>query len=118
MLDGAPLPAAVVTFHDPEGKINPCSGVTDSQGKFKLGFGSYDGAMPGKYKVTIEHLTKPDGSPLESQPGMDAMQLKLQGLAVQSLPAIYSDLSQTQLVAVVEKGSPKPTNFELTKKGA
>lgn len=117
-LNGQPLPTAVVTFHEVTGKANPCSGTTDEKGVFKLGFGSYVGAMSGNYKVTIEYLTKPDGTPLKPEPGMDAMQLKMQGLAVQALPVIYSDPAYTTLKADVALGTSEKLDFDLSTSGS
>lgn len=116
-LDGKPLPAALVTLHPTEGKANPCSATSNEQGEFKLSFGSYPGVMPGAYKVTIEYLTKPDGKPIVAEPGMDAMQLKMQGLAIQALPPVYSDLSQTKLTAKVEPGVDVDLDYALTSTG-
>ncbi len=53
-LDGAPLEGAGVTFIPEDPKIQVASGVTGSDGTFRLttyNFG--DGALPGDYRVTI-----------------------------------------------------------------
>lgn len=117
-LDGKPLPKAIVTFYDVTGKNNASGGTTDDAGKFKLGFATFTGAMPGSYKVTIQHLTKPDGSPLTVEPGMDATQLEMQGLARQALPPSYSDYAQTILKAeVTPESSSNGVDFDLKANG-
>jgi hypothetical protein len=53
--DGHPVANAWVVFHplDPPG--NEASGATESDGTFRLGtFAKEDGAVPGRYVVTIE----------------------------------------------------------------
>ncbi len=97
-----PLADAQVAFHidgqAPEGYVG--SGAkTDAQGFFELTVGPRKGAVPGKYKVTVSKLAKPDGSPLpESTGGMDVMQLRMQGKIVETIPANFSQLPYTQLV--------------------
>lgn len=52
--NGSPIEGALVTFI-PEGEVGRASsGTTDAQGTFSLTtFSTNDGAIPGKYKVTI-----------------------------------------------------------------
>lgn len=53
-LDGKPLPDAAVTFQPLEAKGRPATGVTGSDGVFRLTtFNSGDGAFPGQYKILV-----------------------------------------------------------------
>lgn len=115
-LNGEALVGAIVTFWPTEGKTNPSAGVTDKSGGYRLR-GAYDGATPGKYKVTIEYYTKPNGSPAETSEGMDMQQLVAQGQARQALPESYSDLSGTALTAEVNAGSTNTIDFKLNRDG-
>jgi hypothetical protein len=128
-LDGKPLPEAMIVFN-PEGGGSPASGVSGSDGSFRLTtFSSGDGAKPGSYKVTVA-LAKPadaDGPQPESgnpQSMIDAMKKhaeaqkhKPAGPKKPSLPATYSDLSKTTLKYVIPPPDGKVT-LELRSTGS
>lgn len=59
MYKGNPVEGATVVFMK-DGAPRASEGVTDASGKYKLStFGTYDGAIPGDYRVTV---TKTKGS--------------------------------------------------------
>lgn len=60
-MEGQPLHNATVTFNPVAGRVlRPAVGMTDSAGRFSLTtFQSNDGALRGKYKVTIEYFGPP-----------------------------------------------------------
>ena len=117
-LDGKPLPDAVVKFFDVTGKNNPSSGTTDASGKFTLGFASYKGAIPGSYKVTIEHFTDLEGKLLAKKEGTDATMQVMEGKAKQSLHANYSDYMGTKLLKDVKTGDKNEFTFDLKADGS
>jgi hypothetical protein len=52
-LDGKPLAEASVVFQ-PAGGGRPATGITDANGRFKVGtFKPHDGALPGMHVVTV-----------------------------------------------------------------
>jgi hypothetical protein len=62
-LDGEPVDGATVLFSPEDGKGPPASGMTGTDGVFHLTtFNTGDGAMPGKYNVTITKLAGGGGS--------------------------------------------------------
>jgi hypothetical protein len=120
-LDGKPLEGATVTFIPLEGGSGRmASGRTDSDGTFQLTtFRTYDGALPGEYKVTVE-LPQPDNY-WEGKGDPDKMDLKdkaeyysqrsPQGKAKAAarakkakpspVPAVYGDAKRTPLKEIV-----------------
>src|SRR5713226_3122156 len=53
-LDGAPLDGAMVKFMPQGGSGQPATGLTGTDGKFRLTtYVTGDGALPGDYSVTI-----------------------------------------------------------------
>ncbi len=115
-LAGAPLANATIQFTPTDAtKMNPCSGITNAQGKYELVQSVNKGAVPGPYKVTIEYYAKPDGTAAVLEDGIDIEQLKKQGLVQQALPAKYSDLEQTELKADVSDKRDQKFDFSLTK---
>lgn len=61
LMEGQPIHGANVTFHPIEGQaVRPAVGTSDAAGKFSLStFRADDGALRGKYKVTIEWFGPP-----------------------------------------------------------
>ncbi|WP_417386680.1 carboxypeptidase-like regulatory domain-containing protein [Gimesia sp.] len=110
-LDGAPIAAATVTFI-PQGQTKgvECLGTTDEGGKYQLQqqHGA-EGAPPGNYKVVISRLLRGDGTPLPEE-GAGAG-----GIAVESLPARYSNVSGSRLTAVVPEAGGE-FDFDLQNK--
>ncbi|MFH1301793.1 MAG: carboxypeptidase regulatory-like domain-containing protein [Planctomycetota bacterium] len=99
--NGQPLSAATVTFI-PQGQTvgTECQGKTDESGEYKLTqqHGG-DGAPPGDYKVVISLLLRGDGTPLPPEGVGEGAGAG--GIAVESLPRQYSDISATKLTAIV-----------------
>jgi hypothetical protein len=60
-LNGQPLESALVTFTNPTLGVS-ASGRSDAEGKFTLTtFEQGDGAVPGKYKVSVSKVIAPPG---------------------------------------------------------
>lgn len=99
-LDGQPLADATIMFlPELESGFHGATGRTDSSGKYELttdiGNGKTSkGAIPGKYKVTVSKLIKPDGTPVPAGNKEPPMNLG----AHESIPFQFSALSQTRLV--------------------
>jgi hypothetical protein len=111
-LAGQPLAAATVTFR-PEGKGSGCAGISDASGGFKLStFAAGDGALPGKYRVTVTKFAAgpaaPDvNSPDYAPPSASAAPPK--GL----LPEKYGDPAASGLTAEVVAGKANVFEFDL-----
>lgn len=116
-LDDKPISGATLLFLDATGGKNQAFGKTDESGNYKLAFASYDGAMPGNYKVVIEYLTDLEGKPISTDEGMDANMLKMEGKAKQVLSPNYSDHSMTQLTAEVKASGSNTIDFKLKSDG-
>jgi hypothetical protein len=99
-LDGKPLPAANVVFI-PRGMTKglECFGATDDSGKFTLTqMRGQPGAPPGEYTVVVSKLVARDGKPLPPE----AAEAPANFGAVESLPARYSSVSDSELIAQVQ----------------
>ncbi|MCA9247718.1 MAG: carboxypeptidase regulatory-like domain-containing protein [Planctomycetales bacterium] len=108
--NGAPLGNATVVF-TPEGETAGRGGGarTDAAGQYILVDQSGNpGVLPGVYRVTISKLVGADGEDFDSQQmgPMDAN-------ARESLPARYSDFTNTELRADVS-GTVNEHHFALT----
>lgn len=110
-LDGQPVEGVVVTFV-PTGvtKGIECVGRSDASGNYlPKQLRGNDGVPPGTYKVVFSRLMR-GGKPVT--PDQDAGG---GGIAVESLPAKYSDLATTRQTATVSaKGD--QIDFQLTTK--
>lgn len=103
LYEGQPLPKASVTFlaQDPEGR--DARGSTDANGVFRLStVDANDGALPGKYKVTVQVPQEfdspvPAATPQEAQEAMTGLKPK----ASIVIPPQYSQSDQTILVQEV-----------------
>ena len=115
-LDGKPLGAADLMFV-PQGDTQGQGGVaqTDKDGKFALlsQDRKHKGAPVGSYRVIINKLVKPDGTDFVPDPNSGPMDT---GGFRELLPAAYSDMGQTQLVATVPEGGAKNLEFKLRSK--
>jgi hypothetical protein len=125
-LEGAPLEGAKVTYYPSSGDA-PSLGITNSAGRFELStfdlktVKSFDGALPGEYKVTVEMPMPPSGgrNPGQSleagrdREKMPPAQRKAQEPKV--LHANYGDVSKTPLKQVVPPQG--PVELKLTKGG-
>jgi len=111
-LDGKPLPEAVITFVPEGGGGHQASGMSGSDGSFRLTtFSSGDGAERGSYKVTVtlgapETDTGPAPDPTDPKAMAEAMRKyseKNRGKAAKKspLPASYSDPAKTSLKYVL-----------------
>lgn len=97
-LDGKPLADAAVVFQPAAGG-RPASGVTDANGRFKVGtFKPRDGALPGRHVVTV-------ACAVETSP-TDIRWIS---------PKIYSSYDKSGLSANIAPGSTKFT-FDLSSK--
>ena len=95
-LDGKPLAEASVIFQPTAGG-RPAAGVTDAEGRFKLGtFSPRDGAVPGAHVVTVARS--------EGTSPSDTRWIS---------PKVYSLADQSGLSATVASGSTKFT-FDLS----
>lgn len=116
-LDGKPLADARVTFYPQVPKVNPSIGMTNAEGKYQLSHGAARGAVPGSYKVIVEHYVMPDGKPFkQDQEGMDIEQMKMQGKVAPGVPAQYSDVNQSPLKGEVTKGKTNVIDLALVAK--
>jgi len=101
-LDGKPLDSATVTFI-PVGKTrgNGAMGYTDEEGKYQLATHRGDrGAPVGEYRVVLNKMVMPDGTPYSAESGLAPMDSP----AREILPPRFSDQMQTKLKATVPEG--------------
>lgn len=100
-LNGKALPDAIVTFH-PEGATGGLggSGKTGADGKYTLvSAQGGKGVLPGGYKVVVNRLLRPDGSP------PDPNSPPIESDARETLPATYSNRDSSTLTATVSKAA-------------
>jgi len=107
---GKPLAKANVSFTPAEGATRAAAAITDDSGYYTLGtFSIKDGAIPGKYRVSIiargpDRPPKPgetgSGMPGEMMPGDPA------------IPTKYFAPDSSGLTFEVKRGS-NPANFDL-----
>ncbi len=111
-MDGKPLDRAMVSFIPMGGATqgNGGSGLTDSTGKYELSSQVGDavvvGTPPGKYKVLISKMIKPDGSVA------DPKEPPMMSAARESVPLKYSDFATGTLSETVST-SGGTYNFDL-----
>jgi len=106
-LNDQPLAGVMVIYQPAKGQAEGenAFGVTDESGKYTLhtsmvgqSMEDSQGAVPGQYKVFIQKLVLPDGSPV----GEDITDAEAEEKgARQLLPPKYSSLEETQLTATV-----------------
>jgi hypothetical protein len=106
-LDGQPLDGASIRFTptEAEGKTEAAGGFSDARGIFTLTSMNGNperGAVEGEYKVTISKAKIIDllrgRDPATLSPYEDHSRQE------ETLPAIYSNLEQTELTATVKRG--------------
>lgn len=122
---GEPVEGATVTFLPAEskdmmskGKGNAAYAITNKDGKFTLKtFSPDDGAVPGKYIVTV---TKFEKKPVESVPDTDSADYKPPGEndappkpPKNELPAKYADIKTSDLNAEVHADTENQFDFNL-----
>ncbi len=107
--NGKPLDQARVYLAPDSGTPGQgASGSTDSEGKFSLFSISPDGklvegAIPGKYRVSISRMVRPDGSVVSP----DSQEPPIMSGGVEQIPLQYSDLRHSKLLATVSSsGTP------------
>ena len=114
-MDAKPVDKAMVTFVPVGGATqgNGGSGLTDSAGKYELvsqvGEKSVPGTPPGKYKVLISRMVRPDGTVA------DTMEPPMMTAAREMIPLEYSGFSVSKLTANVST-SGGTYNFEIKSK--
>ena len=107
-LDGTPVSGVTVTFVPQEGvKGRGGFAVTDSDGRFDARIGNAPGVLPGKYRVLFERLVTSDGNPVP--PDVAPADVN----ASNALPAVYSNPSESPIVATVEPSGSEDLSFEL-----
>lgn len=110
LMDGKPLPDVIVTLLPPTG--NPATGTTDSNGKFSLStFSQGDGALPGKYAVSIMPKDPPPmpGDEMSSPGGGQKVKYEA------PIPTKYANPTTSQIELTVEAATNNPT-IEISSK--
>jgi len=118
MYQGRPLADAVVSFVPESPSGRGAFGRTDSAGKFRMmTVVPGDGAVPGKYKVTVTKgavESKPEPTAATGdQDYSDPETSKPAPAPIPLVPPKYSTASSTPLTATVENGKPQELTFEL-----
>jgi hypothetical protein len=128
LLDGQPVEGATVSFQPDEESGPPASGLTGSDGVFRLTtHTSGDGARPGNYKVVITKTStgsgdSPDG-PMDKEAMKAAWEKYAAGMKSRkappktgaALPAAYGNVKSTPLKCRVPPDG--PVEFDLRSKG-
>ena len=131
---GAPMPGALVTFSPLDDGGTPAFGTTNAQGGFTLStFGFDDGAVPGKYKVTVTKMqgtAQGDEGSTAEDPGAAYLAMEEQGIDVMGgtgsgevgagaaapqdlLPVIYKSKDTTPFTEEVPASGRDDCLFEL-----
>jgi len=107
---GVPVEGAIVTFV-PEGKGRTATATTAAGGVFSLTTVDSPGAMPGKYKVTVDKVEYGAGgaSSMEAAAKGNAGE----GQAKRALPAKYAAAASTPLAIDVPSGGKKDIDLAL-----
>lgn len=117
-LKDKPVAGATVFFHPEGAEGASCGGSTDESGKFILWTNAKQGASPGRYRVTVKHYTKKDGTPLvvtaeERANGVDEDQMIAAGLAKLSVPKKYLNKDTTTLNVEVMPTNTSPLQIVM-----
>ena len=107
---GAPVEGAIVTFV-PEGSGRPATATTAAGGVFSLTTVDAAGAMPGKYKVTVDKVDYGAGG--SSSMEAAATGSAAEGKAKRAVPAKYAAASSTPFVMEVPAGGKKDFDLAL-----
>ena len=107
---GTPIEGATVTFV-PEGKGRTATATTTAGGAFSLTTVDASGAMPGKYKVTVDKVEYPAG-------GSSSMEAAARGNPAESqakrvLPAKYAQAASTPLAQEIPSGGKQDLDLTL-----
>jgi hypothetical protein len=113
---GQPVEGVTVLFAPAEGQGHAATGLTDSQGRFRLTtFLANDGAVPGNYKVTLSKFDMSTANPdLEDDLAIEMRQDsdKLIG-PTPLLPVEFSEIETTPLTKEVTSGAANEFQFDL-----
>lgn len=118
-LDGKPVEGATVTFVPEAGGGPSASGITGSDGVFRLTTRNHnDGALPGDYKVTVEKKTAdPTLNQDVSGAAEPADAIKQQYGTYMKTAAKKSPSPKTQLPAVYADGNKTPLKYGVPHSG-
>ncbi len=107
---GTPIEGAIITFV-PEGNGRPATATTMAGGAFSLMTVDASGAMPGKYKVTVDKVVygAAGSSSMEAASTGNAAE----GQSKRALPAKYAEVASTPLALEVPSSGNKGIDFEL-----
>lgn len=107
---GAPVEGAIIIFV-PEGNGRSATATTVANGLFSLTTVDASGAMPGKYKVTVEKVEYGQGgtSSMEAASTGNAAE----GQAKHVLPKKYAEVASTPLVIEVPSGGKKDIDLAI-----
>lgn len=108
-LDGAPVDGARLTFMPNTGGPDKIGyAVTDAQGQFEATTrGGAPGLAVGSYRVLVEKLALPDGSPIPP----DAMAADVGAKNI--LPPLYANSDESPLSAAIADGGTSELKLEL-----
>ena len=107
---GAAVEGAIITFV-PEGSGRPATATSAAGGVFSLTTVDATGAMPGKYKVTVDKVEYGAGgsSSMEAASSGNAAE----GTVKRALPAKYAEAASTPLAIEVPSGGKKDIELAL-----
>ncbi|MBI1344952.1 hypothetical protein GC163_01540 [bacterium] len=119
-LNGNSLSGAKIFFHPQDPKQVDGVAVADEAGAFEIFSLGQSGAVPGKYKVTVQYFTKPDGSPFQlsaadADAGMDMDQFIAMGQVKVGVPKKYTSLEFTDLTVEVPADGSESLELPLAK---
>ena len=115
-LAGQPLAKATISFQ-PDGKGNGATGITDDGGNYSLStFAAKDGAVPGKYKITVTKFAEAtSGSVADVNDAKYAP--PTEGAATANpksiVPEQYADPEKSGLTAEVTTGAANSFDFDI-----
>jgi hypothetical protein len=107
LLNGQPLPHAVVTFTpmiQGFGAEYIATGVTDEKGRFRVACPGKDGAAAGENRVTVEDAPGPEGTRGPGGEAQAAAARYAEGLKNRPIPPAYQSVARTPLAVTVAAG--------------
>lgn len=107
LLNGQPLPNALVTFTpmiQGFGAEYIATGITDEKGRFKVTCPGKEGAAACENRVTIEDAPGPEGTRGMSAEAQAAAAKYAESLKNRPIPDVYKSVGQTPLVITVNAG--------------
>jgi hypothetical protein len=107
---GAGVEGAIITFI-PEGNGRTATATTTAGGQFSLTTVDSPGALPGKYKVTVDKVDYGPASNLSMEEA--AKGNPAEGQAKRLLPAKYANAASTPLAIEVPSGGKKDLDLPL-----